>query len=336
MSQTPDGIAEIIRREDWRQEMADFDAESSRRLLEAYQRLEPAFESRANAMVQALVRGDDNSAQMFRNLPEYTDFLATIRAEMDSFARILAGEIVAGQNAGIQAGLNASANMVAAANGGVMVGGWVRPDPAAVRAAIGYADSPAMQAAINQFGLNASQNINDLLITAVAQGRNPRQIAQLIADWKNVPYSWAENMSRTTQLYSARDATHEGYRANPDIVIGWMWISAKDKRTCVSCWANDGRIFPISQNLNDHHRGRCTPAPITRNSRWNVGYATGPERFATLDEASQRAIFHNNALYEAWRKGEVDWSEMSEPYQNDIFGEMQRASSLASIVERRR
>jgi hypothetical protein len=333
MSQSPDGIAELIRREDWRREMAEYDADAAQRLLDSYQRLAPAFEARADALVQAIVRGDVNSAQAFRDLPEYTDFLATVNAEMNSFARILSGEISRGVDVGISAGLNAAENMA-----GVIVDttSWVRPNPAAVRAAVNYADSPAMQAAVNQFGLNASQNINDLLIVAVAQGRSPYEIAQIISDWKNVPYSWAENMARTTQIWSARTATHEGYRANPRIVSGWMWLSAKDKRTCISCWSMDGMIFPVSKTLNDHHRGRCTPAPISPYSRWNVGYRTGRERFAELSQADQRAIFHNKSLYDAFMNGEVGWGDLSEPYQNDIFGEMQRASSLTSIRERNR
>lgn len=334
MAESPDAIAEIIYREDWRREMAAYDAVSTQRLLDGYQRLEPAFEARANAMVAAISRNDVSSSQAFRDLPEYTDFLATIKAEMDSFARILAGEIAAGERAGIEAGLSAAERMVNA-SAGVNVSGWVRPDAAAVRAVIGYADSAAMQTAISQFGLNATQNINDLLIAGIAQGRNPLQIAQLIADWKNVPFAWAENMSRTTMIYAARDATHEGFRANPDIVTGWMWLSAKDKRTCVSCWANDGRIFPISQNLNDHHRGRCTAAPITRYSRWHVGYTSGRERFAALSEAEQREIFHNHVLYDAWRRGDAAWDDLSEPYENDIFGTMLRAASFASIERRR-
>jgi hypothetical protein len=335
MAQTPDGIAQIIRREDWRREMAAFDAESSRRLLQAYENIQPEIEAAANRLVQATVLGISPSD--FVSLPEYIDFLATVNAEMSSFSRILGTEIDAAADAGTIAGLNASENMV-----GVIVGGspqqmgiWVRPDPAAVRRAVGYADSDAMRGALFRFGENASNNIRDLLISGVAQGRNPRQIAAIIADWTNVPYSWAENMSRTTQLYSARTATHEGYLANPAVVTGWMWLSAKDNRTCISCWSKDGLIFPVTQILNDHHRGRCTPAPITRASRWNVGYELGRERFMSLTEQQQREIFHNDALYNEWRRGRVQWDELSEPYQNDIFGEMQRAPSLASIERRR-
>jgi hypothetical protein len=301
-------------------------------LLDAYENILPEIEATANRLVQALVHGDETTNLV--SLPEYIDLLATVKTEMDGFSQILGQEVNAGNTAGIQAGLNASQNMVNA-SAGVNVGGWVRPDPGAVRAAVNYADSPEMRLALSQFGENAANHIADLLITGAAQGRNPRQVAGIISDWTNIPYSWAENISRTTQIYAARDATHEGYRANPGIVTGWMWLSAKDRRTCISCWSMDGMIFPITRNLNDHHRGRCTPAPITRASRWNIGYRTGRERFAELSEADQRAIFHNNALYDAWRNGDVGWDDMSEPYQNGIFGEMQRASSLSSIERRR-
>lgn len=334
-----DRIAETMRRNDWRQELTALDADASRRLLAGYQRLVPRVRQAAEDLIQRMKLPYQETGEIdpdaMRLYDEYILFQRAMRAEMDDFARILAGVMDEGQIAAIRAGLEAAERMVEVGGGTIVAGVWNRPDPEAVRRAIGYMDGAAMRQNLALFGENATQTISDLIIAGVAQGKSPYLIGQIINEWENVPYHWAQTMARTGQIYSARMATHIAYQQNERVVQGWMWLSALDSRTCISCWSKHGQVFDNSQTLNDHHNGRCVAVPIVRGATWHESYRTGPERFDDLSEADQREIFHNDKLYDAWRRGEVGWGQMSVPYENNVYGEMQRATSYIETLRRR-
>lgn len=339
MSQPFDSVAEIVARDDWRRLLTSYSEESAQRLLAAYERLQPSILARIRQLSREIAENSTQgmpSPAEFRALESYQELLAAISGEMADFAVILRNEMADGIDAGILAGLDGAENSVGIFVGGEMPSVWVRPDPAAVRNAIGFVDSVAFRDSIRQFGDNAVRDIADLILSAVAQGRNPNQIARIISDWTSVPLSWAVNMARTSQIWSARLATHSAYTANPNVVTGWMWMSAADQRTCISCWSQHGSIHRNDEILNDHHQGRCTPVPIVRGTRWAESYRTGPDRFMDLDEETQRQIFGNNRLFEAWQNGDVNWTDFSEPYDNAIYGEMLRAASMTSIRSRQR
>lgn len=332
-----DVVAEIIGRADWRQELADEEESAARRLLNAYNRMLPRLrdENRklVEAMNQAAAKGERITPKMLQDLQEFAGWVVRVETEMNDFARILESEMGDLSKNAIGTGIDAAQQMAArsaAVDGVVMAGVWNRPSVASVRNAVNYMDSPAMKKSLDKFGENAATSAADVVIAAVAQGKNPRATAALLEDWLPMPYSWAENMTRTVQIYSARGATHEAYRQNESIITGWMWVSATDNRTCLSCWSKHGRVFPLSQSLNDHHRGRCTAVPIVRGTSWWRSYPTGPERFDSLDAAQQIEIM-GASMHEAWRKGEAGWDDFSRTYQNDIYGEMTRAASLAEI-----
>lgn len=329
------GIDELIRRNDWRVEMMQYDQQATERLVSAYERNLRDVEANMDRLIAELKnrQADEGlTVEEFRSLEEYQELLAATKAELSDFSVILRNEMADGVEVGIDAGLDGAERVVGLflpqAPGDT--GFWARPDPQSVLNIIDFVDSPAWRQALDRFGDNAVDSLSDLLIAGVAQGRNPNQIARMISQWTTVPLSWASNMARTSQIYSARLATHAAYANNPNIVEGWMWLSAQDTRTCISCWSQHGMIFGHDQTLNDHHQGRCTPAPLVRGQNWWRDYDTGPDRFEQLSEADQRQIM-GNMLYDAYRQGEVGWTDFSRPYQNDIYGEMLAANSLVGI-----
>lgn len=332
-----DVVAEIIGRGDWRQELADEEQAAAARLQRAYERLLPRLREEnkklIDAMNEAAVKGERITPQMLQDLQEFAGWVVRVETEMNDFATILGSEMGDLSSGAITTGGNAARQLAeaSAAIDGVVIGGvWNRPDPASVRNAVTYMDSPAMKKSLDKFGENAATSAADVVIAAVAQGKNPRATAALLEQWLPMPYSWAENMTRTVQIYSARTATHEAYRQNESVITGWMWVSATDNRTCLSCWSKHGRVFPLSQSLNDHHRGRCTAVPIVRGTIWWKTYPTGPERFDALSEKEQIEIM-GASMHEAWKKKEAAWDDFSRTYQNDIYGDMTRAASLAEI-----
>lgn len=205
---------------------------------------------------------------------------------------------------------------------------FVRADPAALKALMDIASSEAFRDAWAQFGANAAQNLLDVLMAGVATGMNPRDIARIISNWFGIPYSWAENMARTAQIWGYRLGNHAAFQANRDIIEGWYWHSALNARTCISCWDQHGSFHTVDEILNDHHQGRCTPVPKIKGVPLSM--PMGSEAFNKLSPAQQREIM-GPGMYDAYKRGDVGWGDFSREYHNDTYGTMLRAATLTEL-----
>ena len=329
----------VIFRRDWREELVRLNDDTASRLLSAYQRTLPRIQQAAGELTDQLIELAgrelaDISAADLRGLSTYQRLLVRVETEMRDFAVIIRNEAANAQDDGIQLGLNAASDMVGSQAGpfeAQIMAAFNRPDPAAIQRLVNYVDGSAMQQRFAAFGESAAQNLADVLLTGVAQGKNPRAIAALIESWYNLPYAWAENMTRTVQNWSYRTASHAAYAANPDIVTGWVWLASLDDRACLSCWQQHGSIHPVSEVLNDHHRGRCAPLGIVRGTRWAESVQRGQDRFNELDSARQQQIM-GGAMWRAWQAGAVQWGEFSQRYSDGVYGTMLREASLKDIL----
>lgn len=341
MSQRPPRPTDLVAgRRDWRAELERDYQQTARRLADAYARVTPALRERVNALIseyEALAEVSYPTPGAVRGLTSYGDLLARIELEMRDFAVLARDEAGRLQGQAIQLALPGVFESVAAQlpDPEIVSGVWMRPDPAALERLIGYVDSEAMRAKFATFGENAAQNFADGLLAMTAQGRNPVEIARWMRGWYNLPYSWAENMTRTTQLYSYRSATHASYKANERLLDGWMWRAALDVRTCLSCVSQHGSIHSVNETLNDHHQGRCAPVPVVKGTTWAQGVEAGRDWYGRLPESVQRRMA-GNLMWTALRDGAVQWDELSRPYKDDVFGEMLREASVVELVDERR
>lgn len=328
----------IILRGDWRQRIVRENEALARRLQAAYARTLPRLRAEIDTLDRRLrdlyaVNGDI-SAQELRDLREWKALLTSIEAENRDFAVIARNETAQGQQTAIRAGTSAAQEMAQSTSGRAgpaVAAAWNRPDPAALEQLINYVDGPALRTEFAQFGERAAEQFADVMLTAVAQGKNPLALARIMEMWLGVPYAQAENLARTTQLWSYRSATHAAYRANSDVVTGWVWYSAADARACISCWSQHGSVHPVNEILDDHYRGRCVPVPVVRGTTWADDFESGPERFERLGTEQQRQIM-GPGMHAAWRAGDVRWNDFSRPYQDGVFGEMLRAASLRELL----
>lgn len=333
-------LARIIERSDWRQTLAtDYEATASR-LTQAYQNIIPAlqlaagdFTKRVNEWVTSNPDAKLTTSYV-RGFKEYQDLLARVTFEFNEFGKLVTDESKTLQTSAIETGSNAALEMALKTAGKYATdvsGAWIRPDPAALEALAGYVDSDPFRERVGAFGENAGQNVADTILSFVAQGKNPRNIAGVISRWFSLPYAWAENTTRTAQLWSYRSANHASMAANSDILDGWVWHATLDSRTCMSCVNQHGTKHKLDEVLNDHHRGRCTPVPVVKYTTWADEMTTGRQWFESLDEGAQRQQM-GNAMYEAWKAGAVTWNDLSKPYSDPIYGEMLSEPSLKSLL----
>jgi hypothetical protein len=266
--------------------------------------------------------------------PDFDRLIAEAEREYTAFAATAAAIAVLGMREGLSLSLTAAFEMTQAqlgSNAVSVMAGWNRPDPRALDALAALVDGPAFRQAAGRFGPAAADAIAEKLRDGLAQGLNPRTIAASISGWNNtVPKSWAETTARTAQLWSYRMGTHETYRANEDIIGGWMWWADLSPRTCLSCISQHGSIHKNDETLTDHHRGRCVALPIVRGTQWADTVRSGPEWFDGLSERTQRRMM-GPSRYDAYSDGAFDWSRASSEYHSDIYGPMLRVASLEEM-----
>jgi hypothetical protein len=333
-------LRNIIDRSDWRQTLVEDYTATAQRLLEAYQRTLPMLQESANALTQrmsewnALNPNDPLSSGQVKGLKEFQDLIRRVEVETRDFASLLRNEAAGIQDRAVQIGADGALEMAQKTSGGFgaeIATAWNRVAPEALGALIGYVDGDPFRERTAMFGENAAENISDVILTGVAQGKNPQATARIISTWFNVPYAWADNTLRTVQLYSLRMSNHASYAANSDVLDGWVWSATLDARVCLSCVSQHGSVHKLTETLNDHHRGRCAPVPLVKGTRWLDTMQTGPDWFEGLDDRIQQQQM-GLALWSAWKDGAIQWSDMSQKYQDPVYGEMLREASVKGVL----
>jgi hypothetical protein len=182
--------------------------------------------------------------------------------------------------------------------------------------------------------------VRDIMIEAIALGYGPARTAGLIAPFlKKIkdkfklemarPYADALRMTRTAQLWAAREATRQNYRAS-DIVTGWVWWAQLDQRTCMACVALHGTVHTLDEILNDHYSGRCAMLVIIQGVN-PVPDASGEKWFNSLSPAQQRQMM-GPGRYEAWQAGKFAFSAMAVQKDDTTYGTMTVEATLKSLL----
>lgn len=162
------------------------------------------------------------------------------------------------------------------------------------------------------------------LVRGVAVGDNPRAVARDMMQRTRGAFDGgltrATVIARTEMLDAYRAASGYAHQVNADVLAGWVWICALDRRSCPACWAMHGRVFPLSQpGPWDHQQGRCTRAPKTLS--WADLGITGikeppdaiPDAKAKFDALpeDQKISIMGKARYDAYRSGRLAWDDIA-------------------------
>lgn len=250
-----------------------------------------------------------------------------LRRELALWSTAIDREAKRGQNTGVVTGYGAG---LAALNAIGVNTRWNQPSVESIQALVNYTNKPEFRATINRFGTYEGDQFLSLILTGAARGQNPVTTAkQAVKYLNNIPLFDAIRTVRTVSLWSMRSGSLESYRAHSDKVFGWVWNSALDSRTCMSCIAQHGSEHDLSDLLNDHHLGRCTMLPLTA-----IGSArtkTGEEWFNEQTESFQKRMM-GPGKWQAWKDGAFPFSALSVEYDNPVYGKMRREATLQELV----
>ncbi len=257
-----------------------------------------------------------------------------VEAEIRQFARYAEQSIITQQAEAVRVAQEHAQQLTLTGLGepppGVLVT-FARLPTGALTDLVGFLqDGSPLRELLDELGPEASQAVRKALITGVATGQGPRTIARWIRQELGGNLARALTISRTEVLRSYRTASLRTYQANRDVVKGWIWHSARDRRTCMACIAMHGSFHTLEERLDDHVRGRCSMVPVTKT--WaELGYRDipdrrppiepGPEWFARQPEAVQRQML-GPARYAAWKDGAFDLRDLVGRRRNPRWGSM--------------
>lgn len=337
------------RAEKFRQELLQADLEASGLLVDAYgqawQRARQELDGALARLERALAEGQEISPAWLYQERRLENAMAQLEAGMRQFAGTALSTITDAQATAVEAAQRHLSTLVNEEAAGAGVAGvtdtFVRMPEEALGHLIGtLADGSPLRGLLEALPGDAGEVFAKALVEGVALGRNPRQIAGEVRDAMGGNLQRALTIARTEVLRSYRASSHLGMRANADVVKGWRWVCARQARTCAACWAMHGTEHPLEEHLDGHPNCRCTPLPITRT--WeelgappgtpdtNPDIPQGPDEFAQLDAATQRAVL-GPKKFEAYQDGRLELRDLVGRRDHAEWGTTRYERSLADL-----
>ena len=225
---------------------------------------------------------------------------------------------------------------------------WATPD--ATTFARDFVNSAEWLAKMEGWGSGYAELTRDTMINGISQGWGPiKTAAEMRRYAQNLPVSAAENLTRTLQLTSFREASAAMETANSEFIEGKIRIATLDDRTCVSCIALHGTPMKLGERVDDHYRGRCSEfyqvlggpkfpeqmqADSTPGNRNFVPYQSGEDWFNSLSperQAQQASFLKSPAKLRAYRDG-VPLSSFVGEHTDDVFGNQFVEKSLVGAI----
>lgn len=314
-----------------RAERAQLEADAASRLLTAYGQAWDAISRDLAALTRSIEAarraGTPLTADWLRRERRYTALLSQIEAQITGLAARAGPLVRQQQTAAIAAAQRHAEELARAALGppppGVVVA-WDRVPVEALQALIGnLGDGQPLGTLLARFGPEARVAADRALTTALIRGQGPRVAARALQQAvEGMGRNRALSVARTETLRAYRAASIANYAQN-DVVIGWRWLAAHGKRTCLACLGRDGQVFEKSKPFPAHTNCRCTTTPVCRS--WeSLGYPgipepaqpeTGADWFARQSEATQRAMLPVGA-WGPFQRGEIALSDFIEEGSN--------------------
>ena len=314
----------------------------------AYERLQPQIRA-LTAELEAMAAAGELKPWKVGRLSQLRSLRESIEAEINRFAIIAENEVGLGARAAIEASQAETKALARAALPGIeavdarIMARWQGLNPEAVQSLLGFLspDSPAMSALRDKLGSAMAQTAADALVEGTALGYGPRRTAAIMRRSLGSGLSWSLRTARTMQLYAYREGSRASYLANPAIVPGWRWMSARDDRTCAACLAMDGQEFTPKDRLNGHYQCRCVMVPLTVSYRdlgldvdepeSGLQYATGEDWLKAQDAGLQRKTL-GKTRFEAFEKGELQFDKLAVEKEDPTFGLMRNLSKVGEAT----
>ncbi len=236
----------------------------------AEHRLEVKLANVAHKIAQARARGEIVNVSWLYTEARLTLILTELDAEVAAYAAAVQDAIREGRLGAAQLALDHAESLVAmgmgqAPTGVTLAQVWNGVNPAAINAmAASLTNGAPLAGLMAGLGGSLAVQAQDVLIDAVVQGRNPREVVAELRRLLGIPRSQAMTLARTEILGAYRQATSLSYKANSDVVESWVW-HAEIGGCCGACLAMHGTVHDVADPMSPHPNCRCAMVPKTRS-----------------------------------------------------------------------
>ena len=290
--------------------------------------------AQSEALAHRLAAGEVNQVGLMHRQEMLDDYARQVETEIRALIAVAEPATLALQSEAVAAALRDAPDLVGLAAGpdrAEVMALMRRPDRAAVQALVGAAgDGSPLRSLLEGIAEGRGQAMAERLAAGVAQGQAPGVVARALRSVFAVPAYRATLIARSETQRAYRTATLETYRANDDIVEGWLWVSACDRRSCPACFAMHGTFHRLTAALPEPPGGRCKAVPALRN-RPRPALSSGEERLRALPVELQRKVL-GAGRYEAWRDGAFSFEQMAGRVRSRDWGTSIRVRPLTELV----
>lgn len=287
------------------------------------------------------LRGETYSDALSRVLVRQRALLQQTKEEIQRLATTMGVRIEAAQSAMIDLGLaHANGLMEASLPPGMA---FNRLPKAAIQELVGtLSDGSPLNDVLGRYGEVAAASIREALIAGVAMGQNPRAVAFELRKALGMSAVGLARITRTETLRAYRLASLESYKANSDVLDGWVWIASVGPRCCAVCVSMHGSVHPLTKPFVSHVCCRCSAAPRTKSwsqifsrpvniAETRMDIDSGEHIFARLDSATQLKIL-GRGKYNLYKAGQLQLSDLVAETYNPRWGQGLRERSLREVV----
>jgi SPP1 gp7 family putative phage head morphogenesis protein len=287
--------------------------------------------------------GEEVPPVRLMQLDRYLRLQDEITAELRRFAAYADGSVTATQLAAVNMAQDHAPRLIGAVASDAELAGleqfvdFAHAPRGAIEALVGYArGNTPLGALLDAIPGQVNGSVRDTLIAGLALGQNPRETARQVRRAFGTGLARALTISRTETLRAYRQATLLDYQANDDILEGWIWSCALDRRSCPVCWAMHGRVFKLQRQPPMHPQCRCSLSPQLKKAyRGSYEPQRGPDLFARAAPEIQRAVLGPGA-YAAYNTGRVQIENFVTFRRSRDWGVTVQKASLGTALERAR
>jgi hypothetical protein len=172
---------------------------------------------------------------------------------------------------------------------------------------------------------DAITKMDEALASGLALGEPLRGIARRVSESAGIALSRAMTITRTEIIEARRLATHAQFLESAEVLNGWKRMANK-KSACMACLMLDGKIYPVTQSLDDHPNGQCTAVPLVKGVPEPM-WQTGEEYFLGLSPEQQKERM-GAGKFEAWQDGQFELGELVTWRRNRDWGDIPEVTPL--------
>lgn len=335
-----------------RKDLDGKNADASERMYEAWREVVRDLKPRIDAITARIEEARDNGetvnpAWLYQQ-ERYRQLIKEARTQFEDYARTVYNETRGLQQEAADRAIDQAYDLVRGAFGSAYEDRTnrptvlIRPGVAEMQSLVGFlGDGSPLNELLATFGTQASSAISRALLVGITTGQGTREIARAISRATNIPRIRAETIARTELHRTFREATRRTFEANKDVVTGWIWHAAQQRRTCAACWALHGTFHPVTEQLNGHVRCRCAMLPQTKT--WEelgikgvederITVPLGSDLFDKLTAADQRYIL-GPSKYALFAADKITLPDLATLKKDARWGNSWQESTIAQALK---